>query len=107
MLNHRDADRNRIGILACTNDDTVMKFLNKVDTDCERVDVIDDYQSEWKQVTAVQGKGFQYTLGSHIARLVLGPVFQKYDDMDERKIVIDKNGHFVRTKRKKNSCAIL
>ena len=93
-MNQRDAER-----LACTNDDNVMDVLNDIDASCERVDVIDDYVSEKKQVLDVQRRGFKYTYGSHIARLLLGPVYQKYDDMDEHKIMIDAHGHFIGTQK--------
>lgn len=87
LLKNRDADKNRIAILACTTSETQMKWLNKIDKIAKHVDVIDDYISERKDIIAVQGKDFPYSHGDHIIKMLLGPILQKYDDLDEKKFI--------------------
>jgi hypothetical protein len=72
-----------VSILACTNEDDVMDWLNKVDIGIKNVDVLDDYYSELKEIIQKQGPNVIYTKGDHIARMLLGPIFEKYDQMDE------------------------
>lgn len=86
LLKHRDADRNRIGILACTTSDSSMAWLNRVDKEAKHVDVIDDYLSEREQILKIQGKSFSYSHGDHILKMLLGPILQKYDDLDEKRL---------------------
>jgi len=85
LLKNRNAKNNRISILACTTSDNQMDWLNKIDKDAQHVDVIDDYLSERDQILAVQGKSFSYSHGDHIVKMLLGPILQKYDDLDEKK----------------------
>jgi hypothetical protein len=40
--------------------------------------------SEREQILKVQGKGFTYSHGDHILKMLLGPILQKYDDLDEK-----------------------
>ena len=85
FLRNVDPEQFKFGILACTTDDNVVEFLNDIDRTVDKVDVLDDYASEYKEVIKVQGPKFQYTFGDHVVRLMLGPIMQKYDDMDEKK----------------------
>lgn len=87
LLKTRDADKNRIAILACTTSETQMEWLNKIDKIAEHVDVVDDYISEREEILSVQGVDFPYSHGDHILKMLLGPILQKYDDLDEKKFV--------------------
>jgi hypothetical protein len=84
LLKTRDVNMNRVGILACTTSDKQMKWLARVDIEAKHVDVIDDFLSEREQIIKVQGKGFTYSHGDHILKMLLGPILQKYDDLDEK-----------------------
>ncbi len=106
LLKHRDVDRNRISILACTTSDSQMEWLDRVDKEAKHVDVIDDYLSERKQIIAIQGNDFSYSHGDHILKMLLGPILQKYDDLDEKKIRCNKKKNKNKNK-KKNTCNIL
>lgn len=122
LLKTRDVNRNRVGILVCTSSDKQMAWLERVDTEAEHVDVIDDYLSERDQILKVQGSDFTYSHGDHVLKMLLGPVLQKYDDMDEKPLkritryVPEQNkntqvqnyGGSVGSKKKKhNKCVIL
>lgn len=84
LLKSRNVDRNRISILACTTSEKQMEWLNRVDKEAKHVDVIDDYLTERGQILAVQGSSFTYSHGDHVLKMLLGPVLQKYDDLDEK-----------------------
>lgn len=84
LLSNRDFERNRIAILVCTTSEKTMKWLNDVEKKCKRVDVIDDFATEKSEILKVQGKDFTYTIGDHILKMILGPIFQKFDDLDEK-----------------------
>jgi len=85
-LRNRDYNRVFVSILACSDNKNDIGYLNKLDKDIPKLDVLDDYHSEKKEVQSKQGYNFPYSFGDHIARLLLGPVYPKYDRLDEYKI---------------------
>lgn len=82
FLKHRDPNI-YISILACSDKERDVGYLNKLDKKIPNLDVLDDYRSERKEVLKKQGKHFPYSFGDHVARMLLGPVYQKYDQLDE------------------------
>ena len=84
VLKTRNVNMNRVGILACTTSDKQMEWLERVDVEAEHVDVVDDFLSEREQILKIQGRGFTYSHGDHILKMLLGPILQKYDDLDEK-----------------------
>jgi hypothetical protein len=75
-----------VSILACSDDDRDIGYLNKLDVDVPGLDVLDDYRSEYAEVISKQGRGHLYTHGDHVARLLLGPTNAKYDKIDEGRV---------------------
>lgn len=75
-----------ISFLACSDDDNDIGYLNNLDKNVPNIDTLDDYISEKKEVLNVQGKNFSYTYGDHIVRLLLGPICQEWDNLDEKKL---------------------
>jgi len=71
-----------VSLLACSDNDDEVGYLNALDDRLPRLDVLDDYHSERREVQRVQGN-VDYTLGDHCARMLLGAVFDKYDKLDE------------------------
>jgi hypothetical protein len=76
-------ERTPVSILACTDDDGVMDFLNDVDVRCPSVDVVDDYESEKKEIQKVQGHSYRFTYCDYIAKSMLGAVDPEMDRLDE------------------------
>lgn len=70
-----------VSFLACTDSEKEVAYLDRLDNELPRVDVLDDYFSEREQVRLVHPQA-DYTLGDHCARMLLGPVFEKYDNLD-------------------------
>jgi len=78
-----------VSIAACTDDDNVMNYLNKMDGGIPFVDICDDYLSEQKQVLAVQGKGFPFSFGDWVVKILLGSIDPYFDALDEHKVDIE------------------
>jgi len=72
----------RLGIMACTQDDGAVAWLNNLDDDPvvgNKVDVCDDYEAEKKEVLR---KRPRFMLSDYYMKAMLGPVLAKYDQMD-------------------------
>ena len=74
-----------VSIMACTNNKNTMKYLNKIDKNIEYVDVIDDYESEKKEILKVNGKNFVFNMGDYIVKTLVGPMDKELDNLDENK----------------------
>ena len=71
--------------MACSDQESDIGYLNKLDKKIKNIDTLDDYNSELQEVKKAQGKNFSYTFGDHIVRLLLGPIFPELDKLDEKK----------------------
>jgi hypothetical protein len=83
----------------CTTEDHVVSQYNAYDTDAPRgcfecifgirsigimnFDVVDDYESERQEVLAKRGADFHFDKTTYVAKLALGSIDPRYDDMDE------------------------
>ena len=74
-----------VTIVACTDDDASVGYLNGLDDTCPRLDVCDDYISERKEVLAAQGPHFAFTLGDYVVKIMLGSIDPFFDKLDEKK----------------------
>jgi hypothetical protein len=82
-LKNRDVNRIFVSILACSDDDAEIGYLNNLDATVPHLDVLDDYISEKKEVSRLNPAFKEsYTMGDHVARYFLGSMFEKYDKMD-------------------------
>ncbi len=91
----------------CTTEDHVVSQYNAYDTDAPRgcfecifgirsigiprFDVVDDFQSERQEVLAKRGADFHFDQTTYVAKLALGSIDPKYDDMDESEKVNSEN----------------
>ncbi len=94
LLARRDVSRIYVSILACSDNDRDVGYLNKLDREIQNLgtavvvvvvaaaaapflilaDVLDDYQSELKEVQRRMGPAVPYSMGDHVARYLLGAV---------------------------------
>jgi hypothetical protein len=79
-------ERIPINIVACTDDESAVGYLDELDKTIPNLDVCDDYQSECQQIQSVQGNAFDFTYGDYIVKILLGPIDQILDQLDEKKI---------------------
>ncbi len=83
VLQNRDSDRIFVSILACSDVESEIGYLNLLDKVVKHLDVIDDFRSEKKEIARVNPFfGSVYSMGDHVARYLLGGVYDKYDKLD-------------------------
>jgi hypothetical protein len=73
-------------IVACTDEESTMDYLNGWDQSIKRLDVVDDYQSEKVEVLKKQGQDFPFSFGDYVVKTLLGSIDQHIDKLDEVKI---------------------
>jgi len=77
-------------IMACTDSEYEIGWLNRLDLgldgSVQHCDVVDDYQSERKEIMGVQGQDFRFSQGDYVVKTLLGALVPFYDHMDERKL---------------------
>lgn len=100
LYDRRDTDY--VNIIACTDDDATMAYLNNWDDTIPRLDVIDDYGSEYQEVKRVQGKNFPFSYGDYVVKSMLGSVDPWFDHLDE---INQATG--IRVYRENDCCVIL
>lgn len=84
VLENRNKDRIFVSILACSDNESEIGYLNELDRNVSNLDVLDDYESERREIKKKSPDLYDsYTVGNHVARLFVGPVFPKYDKLDE------------------------
>jgi hypothetical protein len=71
-----------VQIMACTDDDASVSYLNEADRDIPRVDVTDDYDSERKEILRAQGEEFAFSFGDYVVKSLLGPIDDSFDKLD-------------------------
>ena len=69
-------------IMACTDDDDQIGWLNTFDDLLDEVDVTDDYISERREVLAA-GRCTQFKRSDWVIKALLGPISRKFDAWDE------------------------
>ena len=80
LLKNKDHSKFFISFLACSDNASDISYLNKLYKQIPCINTLDTYQSELKKV---QERGFKYTHGDHIMRLLLRPICPDLDRFDE------------------------
>lgn len=86
LLKQREKQNIYISILACTDDVETIQEMNKWDKKIKNLDIIDDYNSEKKEVIKIQGDKFNFSFGDYIVKALLGSIDPYFDKLDEQKI---------------------
>lgn len=81
-----------VSIIACTDDDASVGYLNQLDKEVPGLDVIDDYESEKREVRKAQGPNFPFSFGDYTVKTMLGPVDSRFDALDEQKVKVGSGG---------------
>ena len=81
----REQDSNfyPVSLVACTNDDRSVGWMNELDYTVRNVQTTDDYFSERKEVYDKHGPMLPYTLGLYLMAALLGPIDEELDNLDE------------------------
>ena len=72
-------------ILACTDEDNSMEYLNNWDKYIQRLDVVDDFRSERQEIRKSQGTYFHFTYGDYVVKSLIGSTDPSIDNLDESK----------------------
>ncbi|CAE7531603.1 unnamed protein product [Symbiodinium natans] len=75
----------KVQIMACTDDEDAVGYLNVIDKNFDAVDVTDDYYSEKNEVLVKAKRREAFTRGDWLLKAMLGPVSSKFDQWDEGK----------------------
>lgn len=73
----------RVQIMACSNNEEEMKWMEDVDHDSDMIDVTDDYYNEKKRVIQLRGAGFTFTRSDWLVKAILGPIDSSVDKTNE------------------------
>jgi hypothetical protein len=69
-------------ILACTDDDAIMEYLENWDSTLMNFDLVDDYYSERNRIQEAQGKGYRFSFGDYVVKILLGSIDKTLDSLD-------------------------
>lgn len=69
--------------LVTTDKDEEVAYLNKLDVKAKGVDVIDDYETEQKEVRKAKGRKYPFSQSDYILKACVGACSKKFDQMDE------------------------
>jgi hypothetical protein len=73
LKNRQPIDKIFVSIVACTDDDYSLNYLNDWDLKIKNLDVVDDYESERKEIYAKKRKDiYGFSFGDYIAKILLG-----------------------------------
>lgn len=70
-------------IVACTDDDESMRYLNRWDREISKLDVVDDYRSERNEIKKAKGNSFPFSFGDYVVKSLIGSIDSELDNLDE------------------------
>jgi hypothetical protein len=76
-------DKIFVTIVACTDDEFALNYLNNWDNTIPNLDVVDDYESERKEINSAGKVDTSFTYGDYIAKILLGSFVKEIDELDE------------------------
>ncbi|KAI8610093.1 hypothetical protein BC830DRAFT_1221860 [Chytriomyces sp. MP71] len=94
-----------ITFLACTDDDAEIEYLNAWDNNIPDLDVVDDFNTEKRQIQGVQGPKFPFSRGDWVCKMLLGALDPEVDALDEIPLDRFRRGS-TRRKSKPQGCII-
>ena len=73
-----------VSIVACTDDDESVSYLNDWDRKIKNLDVVDDFRNERKEILKAQGARFRFSYGDYVVKTLLGSFDREMDLLDEK-----------------------
>lgn len=90
-------------ILACTDDDETMDYLENWDKKLLNFDLVDDYFSEKNRIQKYQGHNFKFSRGDYIVKIMLGSIDKTLDSLDGSSVNNYLNDNLNRNVNKKSN----
>ena len=91
-----------VSLIACTDDDQAVEWMNEADEHIPNVDTSDDYASERQEVLRAQGQRVPVSFGDSITKCLLAPLDPYFDNLD----VKSGPGGGAGRQNKKGGCSI-
>jgi hypothetical protein len=73
-----------VSMIACTDDEQAVEWMNEADERIPNVDTSDDYASERAEILQAQGPRFPFSFGDYLTKCLLGPIDPTFDSLDVR-----------------------
>lgn len=83
LQSRRPIDRIFTSIIACTDEEDSMDYMNKWDRNIPNLDVVDDFRNEKNQVVKHKGSRARFTYGDYVVKCLLGSIDKRLDKSDE------------------------
>jgi hypothetical protein len=71
-------------IVTCTDEQSSVDYLNKLDRQLPRLDVVDDYRNEKLEIQAARGRQFPFSFGDYVVKCLMGSIDPQLDKSDEK-----------------------
>eukprot|EP01060_Flectonema_neradi_P004145 TRINITY_DN12721_c0_g1_i1.p1 TRINITY_DN12721_c0_g1~~TRINITY_DN12721_c0_g1_i1.p1 ORF type:complete len:298 (+),score=50.10 TRINITY_DN12721_c0_g1_i1:70-963(+) len=105
LYKRRTSKTYKIQIMACTNNESEIAWLNKFDKQFDSVDVTDDFGSERVEVLR-GGRVTSFNKADYIVKALLGPVCKRFDNLDERRVG-KYEANYSAKKKKSDGCGCI
>jgi len=84
LLNRNPIEKIFVTIVACTDDDTSIDYMNKWDRDIKNLDVVDDFRNERLQIRKIKGNNVNFSYGDYVVKSLIGSIDPSLDKQDEK-----------------------
>ena len=84
LRNRLHPDKCPTTIMACSDSERDMAWLNQLDKQITFFDVVDDFENECNEISSVQGPTFRFTKGDYIVKTLLGSIVELYGKLDSK-----------------------
>jgi len=81
LSNERDPDRIFVSLIKYSNDMDDIAFVDNIRIDCCSMFATSDYHEELRMVKSEHGNSVVYTVWDHLARVLLAPLYMRYEFM--------------------------
>ena len=70
-----------MSIVACTDDDSAVSYLSRLDSAIQNLDVVDDFKTEQRTMTRWK-RGSKFTFGDYVVKILLASIDASLDKAD-------------------------
>jgi hypothetical protein len=110
IIERKSPNLHPITLVACTDDDGTILWMNKLDKKAEYVDTVDDYMNEIDKIKKAQinNSDFTASIGTYILKILVGSFIPFYDKIDEENVKACNHIEYNHSlkKQNKNTCII-
>jgi hypothetical protein len=86
LKKRKPIDRIFISIIACTDQDESIEYLNGLDRKVKHLDVVDDFRNERAEVRRSKGPNYGFSYGDYVVKSMIGSIDPSIDKADEHRM---------------------